>query len=104
MQLVPVAAVPNQSLQCQVGGQNTTIDLVQSAYGLFMTIAVNGTQIIGGVICLNLNRIVRSAYLGFLGDFVWLDSQGTSDPSYQGLGTRYQLIYLEESDLPAGES
>jgi hypothetical protein len=103
MMSISVAAVPNQSLQTQVGGQNVTINLAQTAYGLFMDVLVNGSPIVYGVICENLNRIVRSVYLGFIGDFVFFDSQGTTDPIYTGLGTRYQLIYLEESDLPAGE-
>jgi hypothetical protein len=102
MMLVSTQPLPNQTLQVQVGGQNCTLNITQTAFGLFMDVLVNGTQIIAGVICENLNRIVRSLYLGFSGDFVWLDTEGTSDPIYTGLGSRYQLIYLEEGDLPAG--
>jgi hypothetical protein len=52
------------------------------------------------VICLNLVRIVRSLYLGFSGDLCFLDTQGSTDPVYTGLGTRYQFLYLEKQDLP----
>jgi hypothetical protein len=103
MILVPVASVPNQQLQVQLGGQSCTLNIYQNAFGLFMDVLVGTEQIIAGVICQNWNRIVRSLYLGFTGDFAWLDLQGDSDPIYTGIGTRYQLIYLEESDLPAGE-
>lgn len=101
-EVIPLQAVPNQSLQAQLGGQSVALSVYQTAYGLFIDVSVGSTLIIGGVICENLNRIVRSLYLGFIGDFMFNDNQGNTDPVYTGLGTRYSLIYLEASDLPAG--
>lgn len=103
MILISVAAVPNQSLQVQLDGQSCTLNIQQTAFGLFMDVLIGTEQIIAGVICENWNRIVRSLYLGFVGDFAWIDTQGTSDPVYTGIGSRYYLVYLEETDLPAGE-
>lgn len=102
MQIIPVQAVPNQTLQVQLGDQACTIDVFQNAYGLFVNLYVGDTLIIAGVIALNLNRIVRSAYLGFSGDICFGDTQGTTDPIFTGLGTRYLLAYLAPSDLPNG--
>ena len=102
--IVPLQAVPSQTLQVQLGGQACTLNVVQNAYGLFMDVLVNGTTAIAqGVICENLNRIVRDLYLGFLGDFMFVDTQGDEDPIYTGLGTRWQLAYIDASELPAGE-
>jgi hypothetical protein len=103
MQIVPIQAIPNQTLQAQLANQPCTLNIYQTAYGLFMDVLVNNEPIIFGVIAENLNRIVRSVYLGFIGDFVFFDTQGQTDPVYTGLGSRYLLIYLAESDLPAGE-
>lgn len=103
MLIVPLQPVPNQSVQCQLGGQACTLNIYQYAYGLFVDVLVGTTAIISGVIAENANRIVRSLYLGFVGDFVFQDTQGTDDPVYTGLGTRFQLVYLEAADLPAGE-
>ena len=103
MLVVPVQALPNQQLQVQLGTQACTIELVQGAYCLFMSLYVSGTLIIAGVFCQNLNRIVRDLYLGFIGDLCFVDIQGITDPVFTGLGSRYQLLYLEPSDLPAGE-
>lgn len=64
-----------------------------------MDVYVNNQPIILGVLCENLNRIVRSVYLGFVGDFVFDDTQGFTDPVFSGLGARYQLLYLETQDL-----
>jgi hypothetical protein len=43
--------------------------------------------------------MVRETYLGFIGDLSFTDTQGTSDPVYTGLGSRFVLLYLEASDL-----
>lgn len=105
MIIVPLRPLPNQSAQVQLNGQACTLQIVQTAYCLFMTVFVGNKLIVPTVICENLNRIVRSAYLGFSGDFCFDDQQGNSDPIYTGLGdltARYQLVYLEPADLPAG--
>lgn len=102
MQIVPIQAIPYQTVAVQLAGQPCILNIYQKTYGLFLDLYVNGSLVVGGVICENLNRIVRNVYLGFVGDFVFGDTQGTSDPIYTGLGTRYLLVYLEEVDLPGG--
>lgn len=101
MLIVPVQPVPSQIIQVLLGGQQCTLAVYQKRTGMYMNVSV-GALIIGGVICENANRIVRSVYLGFIGDFVFLDTQGNNDPVYTGLGSRWVLVYLEASDLPAG--
>lgn len=101
MQVVPVQALPNQTLQVQLGGQACTINIFQYAYGLFATLSVGTQIIVASSICQNLNRIVRDVYFGFVGDFVFVDTQGSTDPVYTGLGGRYQLVYLSTDDLMA---
>ena len=99
MLIIPISDVPSQVFQVLLGGQNCRIKLYQKSTGFYCDLYVNDILIIGGVICQNLNRIVRSVYLGFVGDLAFNDLQGLSDPSYPGLGTRYELCYLELSDL-----
>lgn len=101
MLIVPLQPVPNQTLQTQLDGQNCTLNVYQYAYGLFMDVLVGSTTIIVGQACENLNRIVRSAYLGFSGDLCFLDTLGADDPVYTGLGSRFQLCFIEPSDLAA---
>lgn len=96
---VPIQPNPNQTLQIVLNNQNCQINLFQSPDAMFMDLYVNDSPVIVGVICQNLNRIVRSLYLGFSGDFIFNDTQGTTDPVYTGLGSRYVLIYLSPSDL-----
>lgn len=98
MLLVPTRPIPSQFFSITLDDQICRINVYQKTTGLFFDLYVNSVLIIGGVICENWNRIVRDAYLGFVGDFVFIDTQGTSDPVYTGLGSQYQLIYLEEGD------
>lgn len=98
MQIVPVQPIPNQTLQVQLDGQPCTLNIFQYAYGLFMSVFVADALIIASVPCENFNRIVRNVYLGLSGDFVFLDTQGTEDPVYTGLGSRFVLLYLSEDE------
>jgi hypothetical protein len=102
MRTIPIQPLPNQTFQVDLASQPCVIEVVQYAYGLFMTLFVGNELIVAGVICENLNRIVRSLYLGFIGDLIFVDTQGTDDPVFTGLGSRFQLVYLETADL-AGE-
>ena len=99
MQLVPLQAIPSQTVTVQLNGQSCTLNVYQKSTGMFMDVLVNDVLIIGGVICENLNRIVRSLYLGFIGDFAFVDTQGSLDPYYAGLGIRYFLIYFLATEL-----
>ena len=102
MQTIPIADVSSQTLSVQLGGQSCSISIYLKSTGLFCNLSVANALIIGGVICQNVNRIVRDAYLGFVGDLVFLDTQGTDDPTTPGLGSRYFLVYLDPADIAAG--
>lgn len=111
-QVVTAQPVPNQTLQAQLGGQNCTLNIYQTAFGLLMDVYVGSQLIIAGVLCLNATLIVRDAYRGFIGDFAWYDVQDLNDPqdpAYTGIGTKFQLSYLSATDiaslnLPTGVS
>lgn len=102
-QIIPLQPVPNQVVTVTLANQLCQINVYQKAYGLFVDLYVSNVLIIGGVIAENLNRIVRSLYLGFVGDLAFIDNQGNLDPVYTGLGTRFSLAYIEASELPAGQ-
>lgn len=102
MQIVPTEPTAAQSFAITLAEQNCQIIIQQKSTGMFMDLYSNGTIVVAGVICENLNRIVRNAYFGFIGDFAFFDTQGTSDPYYTGLGSRFLLAYIEASELPAG--
>ena len=109
MQTIPIADVPSQTLSVQLGGQSCSISIYRKSTGLFCNLSVANVLIIGGVICQNVNRIVRDAYLGFVGDLVFLDTQGTDDPTTPGsymhaLGSDDHAIFLSLYRRIAGEA
>lgn len=104
MQVIPVEAVPSQTLSFTTPtGQNVALNIYQmNQYGLFMDVVLNGALILSGVICQQANRIVRDAYLGLTGDFAWFDTANTANPEppyYSALGTRWILCWLSPTDL-----
>lgn len=119
MQIVPLTPNPNQTLQIVLAGQNCAIalrtldgyavtdtaDFSQENPYLAFTLDVAGVSITRTQNCLNLKRLLLNRqYLGFAGDFMFVDTQpdpttGPADPQWQGLGDRWQLVYLEVSDL-----
>lgn len=96
---VPLQAVPAQTLTVILGGQSCQLNVFSKLGVIYMDVFINNAVVILGVQCQNANRIIRSVYLGFTGDLIFVDTQGSSDPSYQGLGSRFLLEYLEEADL-----
>ena len=99
MKTVSIEPLKSQTVSVQLGGQQCQIRLVQRPSAIYLDLTVNGNPIIQGVPCYYGNKIVRYSYLGFRGDLVFLDSAGTSDPQWDGLGIRYPLYYLEEGEI-----
>lgn len=113
MLTIPLAAVASQTLQFVAAGQNCQMsvytndgydysDLTLSTPQAYIAIdfAYNGIQVTSTQNCLNLARLLKNRqYLGFVGDFMFVDTQGSDDPQFAGLGLRWVLLYLEASDL-----
>lgn len=97
--VIPLVATPSQVVNVALGGQSCTIKVYQLATGLFVDVYVNGAAVIVGVIARNMTRIVRNAYLGFVGDLTFYDTQGVADPDYTGLGGRFEFVYLEAGEV-----
>jgi hypothetical protein len=102
MLIVPLEAIPNQTVTVTLNDQVCQINVYQTVGGLFVDLYVNDTLIIGGVIGLRNNRIVRSAYLGFQGDLAFVGDESVDvEPHYTAIGTRFSLAYLATEELPS---
>ena len=95
-QVLSLQPLPAQTFEVTLGGQDCEISLQQMATGLFASLNVSGVQVIAGRYCNDRVSLVRYAYLGFSGWLYFVDAQGGNDPSYEGLGSRFILVY--ESD------
>lgn len=93
IQTIPINAVPAQQFTIQLGDQNCDISIYQKNTGLYFDMVVNDSPCVNTVICLNLVGLIREAYYGFIGQLAFVDTKGTTDPEYSGLGSRYILVY-----------
>lgn len=108
MEIVPLKPTPSQIVNVTLADQVCQIKVAQMGDKVFVDLSVNNTIIIAGVVARNLNRIVRSLYLGFVGDLTFIDNEAPvggdgEDPVYTGLGARFSLAYLSTDDLASGE-
>lgn len=101
MIVVPLQNLASQTVRVTLATQVCDIHVYQRSTGLYLDLTVNDATVINGVIAHDRNRIVRSAWLGFIGDLAFVDMQGTSDPNYTELHERYLLIYFAPEELIA---
>lgn len=111
-QIIPLQAAPSQGpIQAVLNGQSCQLNVWQKGDGasakMYLDLMCNGNWIQQGRLCLNNVLIVRHAYLGFVGDLTFIDTQGLTNPVYTGFNpnqqlARYLLLYLFPSELPAG--
>lgn len=94
MQQIPLQPIPAQISKVVLGGQNCQLSIYQKQRGLFVDINVNGEDVATAVIALDAVPLVCRDYAGFSGNLLFIDTQGKSDPSYEGLGSRFALVYL----------
>ena len=103
-QIIPLTEAPSQSVSVTLGNQPCRINVYTKSVNVpiappdsivtdplptyenvnpvFVDLYVNDTLVIGGVIALNANLIVRDAYLGFLGDIAICDTSGAGGDPY----------------------
>jgi hypothetical protein len=94
---IPLKQVPSQAVNVLLAGQPCTVELRQMDGRQYFGLSVNGTVICRNVLMVNLSRIVRAAYTGFIGDFAVIDTQGDAAPEYTGWGTRWLLAFSDDA-------
>lgn len=99
MQLISLQPSKSQKVTVTLNGQSCQLKLHQRSDGFYIDLYINGEAKMQGVLCENCNFLVRYSYLGFSGDLVFVDTQGTSDPEWNGIGTRYRLYYLTADEI-----
>lgn len=92
---IPLQAVPNQTLAVTVASQSAQLALRQNGNALYFDLISNGVSIVRTRICRDRQRLLLNMqYRGFVGDFALVDTRGTLDSQYWGLGSRFQLYYI----------
>lgn len=101
MLIVPLRAVPSQTVRVTLNNQPCRLRVYQRKVGLFADVYVNDALIIGGVIAYSHNKIVRSVYLGFVGDlaFINLVDRDNGIISFDKIGSECLLLYYFPAEL-----
>jgi hypothetical protein len=99
MQIIPVQAIPSQTFNITLNNQVCQISIYQKSTGLYFDLVLNNVPIVTARLCLDRKLIIRYKYLGFIGDFAFIDQKGLANPEYQGLNSQYLLYYFEQGDL-----
>lgn len=98
MQTIPLQPVPSQSLAVVLGGQNCQLLIQQKTQGLFVDINSDGVDVVNCVIARDAVSLMCRQYLGFVGNLMFIDTHGSSDPEASGLGSRFQLVYFSAEE------
>lgn len=99
MKLISLNAIDAQEFSSNLGGNVYNFRLLDKGeVGVFLDIYDGVDPVLTGILCLDRVRLVRSAYLNFPGDLMFVDQEGFNHPVYTGFGTRYLLYYLTEGD------
>jgi len=98
MQEVPIKPVPSQNFYIVINQLVNSINLYTRGNYLYFDLTVNNVPITRCTICRNIAKLVKQGYLGYDANFVFLDTEGETDPVYTGLGTRYKLFYLDAAE------
>ncbi|MGC8517900.1 MAG: hypothetical protein ACP5P4_05145 [Steroidobacteraceae bacterium] len=73
---------------------------LQGYPALYADFSLNGAPVISCRIVRNLIPwLLDATYQGFVGDLVMVDTLSDTEPVWTGLGTQYQLAYLQPADL-----
>lgn len=92
--IIPLAAAPAQDFAIALGQQSCRLSIYSRGTGLYLDLYLSDLPIVRGAACLDRNPTVRATYSGFAGELVFFDTQGSSDPTWDGLGSRYLLVWL----------
>jgi len=90
---IPLTAHPNQVFDVAINNQYCVITLLQRDNGLYFGLGANGLPMCDNVLCLNKEPLIFTDYRGFIGSLTFYDNQGDTAPVWDGLGSRFELIY-----------
>lgn len=96
MQLIQISPIEAQQFILTLEGMDYRFRLLDRGnVGVFLDVYYGAVSLLTGILCLDRVRLIRSAYLEFPGDLMFVDQQGFNHPSYKDFGNRYLFYYLE---------
>jgi len=98
MLLIPLKPVANQTVTVMLSGQVIRLAIREMTTGVYLTAWLDNVIVQSGILCVDRARMMDSNYDRFVGGFMFMDSQGLENPVSSGIGTRWNLYYLESGE------
>lgn len=95
---INIAPIPAQRFQVVLDGQYCTITIRQKGERIYLDLALPDVDICHGAICVNGVQIVQSPSQVFNGTLHFFDTLGDKVPYFEGINSRYVLLYLSEGE------
>lgn len=94
---IPLIPTPSQSMTCPIAGLQCRIWLRQLSTGLYMDLTAGQIPLLRGILCQNKTDLIRNPASPLPGKLYFTDTQGTDDPSFPDLGSRFLLYYEDDT-------
>lgn len=98
IQQIPIKASPSQTLDIILAEQNVTIVLQARLGKLFADVALDNVAAVRGRLCHDRTQILNESYRGFKGEIFFLDKNGTEDPNWREINSRFVLLYWDGNE------
>ena len=95
---IPVSPIANQRFSLELDKQQVEIELRQIGPALMCSVWVDEQVVFQNSICGNISRVGQFKSNLFDGVLFFVDTQGTSDPVFTGLGERYKFYFASVDD------
>ena len=103
MEKVQLNITPNQTIKVILNGQNCQLKIYYRFGKMYLDLICNNNVIQQGAVCTNRSAIIQKETNNFAGNLFFVDLLGDTDPTYQGFGNRYSLLYVgANEDIPRG--
>ena len=93
VQTIPLQQVPSQQFSINLNNQPCTIKVYQRDGHVYVDLYVNGDAVVLGALARDRVGLTRHTYLPFKGELLFVDTHGSEDPLYTGLGGQWKLVY-----------
>ena len=95
---IPLQSIPSQELQVILDGQNCTVSVYWRFWKLYMDLLVDSEPVFTGAVCQNMQWVNQSPSPVFSGGLMFVDALGEEAPRWDGLGSRWSLLYLDAEE------
>ncbi len=90
---IPLSAVPFQTVNAVVNGQNYRITVRQLGSEIYTSLVVDDEQVTNTVLAVARGCLIPWSQTIAQTMLYWIDTKGNNRPQYTGLGDRWRLVY-----------